>query len=156
MELQAQGRGGFNGVAGSRTSQGRRCHELGEDDGAASPGTTQVNGVMGLRMAWGAQHHGLKEDDVVVGSGTTSRAWERCLCGRWHHRLGSWKMATHKGHRPWLRMIVWRLRGGLDDGLEASGRTQRWHGFLGGRRWCRKFSVGNFGSLTTWVKASRD
>jgi hypothetical protein len=29
-----------------------------------------------------------------------------------------------EGPRPWLGMMVWRLRGGLDDGAEAPGRTQ--------------------------------
>jgi hypothetical protein len=89
--LRAQGRRGFEGIAGSRHRR------LGEDDNAVDPGTAWVIGVKGSRMAWGAHRHGLGEDNIVVGSRTASRAWGRGLHCQWRHRLGSGKMAAHKG-----------------------------------------------------------
>jgi hypothetical protein len=79
--LRAQGRRGFDGVAGSTESRGQRRRGLGEDDGAVGLGTAWVDSVMGSRMVSGAQCHGLGEDNVVAGSGTASRAWGRHLCG---------------------------------------------------------------------------
>jgi hypothetical protein len=66
--LWAQGRCGFDGVAGS----GRRG--LREDDGAADPGMVWVIGIAGSGTARGAQRHGLGKDNVVAGSRTASRA----------------------------------------------------------------------------------
>jgi hypothetical protein len=64
----------------------------------------------------GQWRRGLREDNVVVGSGTASQAWGWRMCGRRRHRLGSGKMAAHKGARPWSGTTAWRLRGGLDNG----------------------------------------
>jgi hypothetical protein len=122
--LRAQGRCGFDGNAGSRASQGRRCHELREDDGTTGLGTARVDGVTGSGTAPGAQRHVIGEDNVVVGSGMVSRAWGRHLRDRRHHRLRLGKMVAHKGARLMSGTTARRLRGGLDDGVEALGRTQ--------------------------------
>jgi hypothetical protein len=39
------------------------------------------------------------------------------MCGRRCHWLGSGKMVTHKGARPWSGTMVLRLRGGLGDSV---------------------------------------
>jgi hypothetical protein len=39
-------------------------------------------------------------------------------------RVGSGKMAAHKGARPWSGTMAQRLQGGLDDSAEALGRTR--------------------------------
>jgi hypothetical protein len=39
-------------------------------------------------------------------------------------RVGSGKMVVHKGAQSWLGTMVRKLRGGLDDGVEASRRTR--------------------------------
>jgi hypothetical protein len=124
--LRAQGRCGFDGVVGSGASWGWRRHGLGEDDGAVGPGASWVDGITGLGTASGVQCRGLGDDNIVVGSGTTLRAWGWCLRSRWHHRLGSGKMAARKGAQPWSGTTTQCLRGGLDDGEEAPGRTRRW------------------------------
>jgi hypothetical protein len=41
-----------------------------------------------------------------------------------NNRLGLGKIAARKGARPWSRMMVGRLWGGLDDGVEVVGMTQ--------------------------------
>jgi hypothetical protein len=51
--LWAQGWHGIDGVASSR------CHELGEDDGAADRGMARVTAVVGSGTTQGAQHRGL-------------------------------------------------------------------------------------------------
>jgi hypothetical protein len=93
-----------------------------------------LDDITGLGMAHCAHHRGLREDDVVAGSGMAMRAWGRGLYCRWRHRLESGKMVVHKGlNRGWERwcggsgedsMMARRLWGGLDDGVEAPGRTQ--------------------------------
>jgi hypothetical protein len=83
-----------------------------------------VDGVAGSRTTSGAQHRGLGEDNIVAGSGTTSRAWGRHMRGRRCHQLESGKMAARKGARPWSGTTTRRLRGGLNDGAEAPGRTR--------------------------------
>jgi hypothetical protein len=77
--------------------------------------------------------------DNVTSSGRTTllRAWGQRLCGRRHHQLGSGKMEARKGARPLSGTMAQRLRGGVDDGVEALGGTRRWHGLQGGRRWHR-------------------
>jgi hypothetical protein len=110
-----------------------RCRDDGvarlrEDDGVAGLGTVRVVGVTGSGTASGAQHRRLSDDNVVVNSGTTSRAWGWHLRGRQCHWHVPGKMATRKGARPWSGETTWKPRGGLDDGSEALGRTQRWHG----------------------------
>jgi hypothetical protein len=116
--LQAQGQCRFDGVVDLETSWGwQHC----------GPGTAWVNGVTGLGTARGAQRRALGEDDVVVGLRTASQAWGRRLCGRWCYRLGSGKMAAHKGPLPWSGTTVWMLRGGLNDGTVAPERTRWWH-----------------------------
>jgi hypothetical protein len=109
----------------------------------------RVDGIASSVTAPGAQRHRLREDNVVVGLRTASRAWGRCLCGRRHHWLRSGKMAAHKGARLWSRTMTWRLRG-LNNGVEAPGRTQRWRELQGGRRW--RGLHGNFWReiLTAW------
>jgi hypothetical protein len=124
----ARGGRGIDDVPGSRTSCSQWRPGLGEDDSAAGLGMARLGSIAGLGTAWGAQRHGLGEDNIFAGSRTTSQAW------RWHHRLGSGKMAMRKGARPWTGTTAWRFRGGLDDGMEASGRTQRWNGLRGGRQ----------------------
>jgi hypothetical protein len=89
--LWAQGRRGFDGIAGS----GRRG--LREDDGSVDTGRVRVISIMGSGMVWGAQHRGLEEDDIVAGLGTTSLAWGRGPRCPQRHWLGSRKMATRKG-----------------------------------------------------------
>jgi hypothetical protein len=101
---------------GSTASRALGHRGLGEDDGTAGPGMARVDGVVGLGMAHGAPCCRFGEEDLVAGSGMTSRAWGRCLRGRWHHRLGLGKMAVLKGDRPWSGMIARRLRGELNDG----------------------------------------
>jgi hypothetical protein len=76
---------------------GSGCRKLREDDGVAGLRMAWVVGIVGSGMARGAQRCRLKEDDVVAGSGMASWTWGRGLCGRWHHRLGSGKMAVRKG-----------------------------------------------------------
>jgi hypothetical protein len=48
-------------------------------------------------------------DDASVVDGVTDTGR-----GRWRHV---------KGPRPWSETTMWRLRGGLDSGVEAPGRT---------------------------------
>jgi hypothetical protein len=148
--LRAQGWRGFNDITGSGASWGWQHHGLGEDDGAMGPGTAWVNIVVRSGMELSAQRHGLGEDNVVVGSGTASWAWGQRLCGQRRHWLESGKMAVHKGAWPWLRTTTQRLWGGLDNGAEALGRTQRWHELRGGQR--RRGVQGNFWweSLVAW------
>jgi hypothetical protein len=109
MTLRAKGWCGFDGVVGSRASWGRRHRELGEDNGVAGLGTVWVNGITGSGTVPGAHRHGLREDNIVAGSETTSRAWGRCMRGRWRHWLGSGKMAARKGARSWLGTMRQRL-----------------------------------------------
>jgi hypothetical protein len=118
--LWAQGWHGFNSVACSGH------HGLGEDDGAAGPGTAWVDGVAGSRTVWGAHHRGLREDDIVVGLGTASWAWRRRLCGQRCHWLRLGKMAVCKGFDRGRERrcggsredltTTRRFRGGLNDG----------------------------------------
>jgi hypothetical protein len=82
----------------------------------------------------GAQRHGLGEGNVVAGSGMASHAWGWRLHGRRCHRFLSGKMAAHKGARPWSGMTARRLQGGLNNSVEAPGRTRQWHEFWGGRQ----------------------
>jgi hypothetical protein len=102
----------------------RWCHGLREDDGAMGPGIVRVDGVTGSGMASGAQRRGLREDNIVAGSRTASWAWRQHLCGQQHHWLKSGKMAACKGARLWSGTTVRRLRGGLDDSVEAPWRTR--------------------------------
>jgi hypothetical protein len=153
MALRAQGRHGFDSVPCPETSRGRQRHRLGEDDGAVGPGMVQVNNIMGSRMVPSAQHRGLGEDDVVVGL----RRMPRCVADG----------VTGSGRKRWLHIK------GPDRGQEwrcgGSRSTRRWHG--GSRedsttawalwksmmvRALGKISMGKFGSLMVWVKASGD
>jgi hypothetical protein len=109
---------------GSITSRALGHHGLGEDDGAMGPGIVQVDGVTGSGTASGAQRRGLREDNIVAGSRTASWAWRQHLCGQRHHWLRSGKMAACKGARLWSRTTARRLRGGLDDSVEAPRRTR--------------------------------
>jgi hypothetical protein len=120
---------------GPEDGMGRRHHGLGEDDSAVGPRMTWVDDIVGLGTVSGAQHLGLSEDDVVAGSGTASWAWVQRLRGRRCHQLGSGRgrwwciKGLNRGWERWCEssgedsMMVWRLRGGLDDGAEAPGRT---------------------------------
>jgi hypothetical protein len=76
MELQAQGRGGFNGVAGSRTSQGRQCHELGEDD------ALRARGQRRSMVSWACEWHGVHN---ITGSRRMMLLWDQ----ERHHGLGN-------------------------------------------------------------------
>jgi hypothetical protein len=52
-------------------------------------------------------HHRLRDEACVV-DGATSLGWQRWQCVRL---------------RPWSGTMVQRLQGGLNDGMEAPGRT---------------------------------
>jgi hypothetical protein len=136
--LWAKGRRGFDGVAGFGALHGRWLRGLREDDGAAGLGIARVDSA-------GAQRRGLGEDNVVACSGMASRASERHL----RHRLGSGNVAVHKGAWPWSGMMVWMLWGGLDDDTRSEGGSTM-------AQAPGKLLVEKFGSLTAWVKASRD
>jgi hypothetical protein len=133
---------GFDSVVGSRALYGWQHRGLREDNDVAGPETMRVDGVVGSRTTLRAHRRGLREDNVVVGSRTVSWAWGRCLCGRRRLRLGSGKMTSHRGARPWMGNTARRLRGELDDGAEASGKSRQWHRFRGSQRWYRLH--GNF------------
>jgi hypothetical protein len=77
------------------------------------PGMAWVDDITGSGTTLGAQHHWHRLDDVVAGLGTASRAWGRCLHGRWRNQLGSGKMAVHKGASTMVRNV----------GAEGPGRT---------------------------------
>jgi hypothetical protein len=69
-----------------------------------------IVGSVRMMLLWAQErHHGLGGGACVV-NGVTGLGWGR------RQRI--------KVPRPWLGMMVWRLRGGLDDGAEAPGRTQ--------------------------------
>jgi hypothetical protein len=67
MALRAQGRCGFDSIAGSGALKGRRCRGLGEDDGVVGLGTAWVDSVTGSGMAGGAQHRGLGNGITGMG-----------------------------------------------------------------------------------------
>jgi hypothetical protein len=134
--LWAQGPCGFSGIAG----YGR--HGLREDDNTAGLETMWVDGIASSRMARGAQRSGLGEDDVVAGSGTALHTWGRHLRGRRHRRLGSGKMAVHKG------LDRGRDRRCRSFGEESTMVQAQAPGRSTTVRALRKFSAGNFGSLT--------
>jgi hypothetical protein len=107
MVLHAQGRHGFDGVVGS----GRTMALL-------------AKGQHGSMVSRARERHRVHN---VVGSRRTTLLQAR----EWHHGHGDDACMINgvtdsgrgRGTRPWSRTTAQRLRGGLDDGTEAPGRT---------------------------------
>jgi hypothetical protein len=125
---------------------------LQEDDGVVGSGTTWIwwrRGLWMLRAHGGCRRYSPKDDvgqrcgglgnSVVCTILWAWGAWRCCMLENGVTGLGmasAWSTASPAlvgedgvacAPWPWSATTVRRLRGGLDDGTAAPGRTWRWH-----------------------------
>jgi hypothetical protein len=135
--LLAQGRHGFDGVTGSRTSWGWQRRGLREDDSVR-----KAWGCIGSQAQGGGR--GLRDGTCVVVGVTVLGQW------RWRRKKG-----LDCGREWWCRgsgedsTMAWRLRGGLDNDM-GSGELHDGVGskeIFGGNFWQPNYISGSLRGL---------